>query len=257
MSVSTFVKRVQSLPKLPVLTKHEYLAHLPEPSAKPQSLDWFKIVGQGYNAETKLWANEELVASDRKDTFQLPSDIKPGTYVLRTELVSLHYAKRSGPQFYPHCFNIEIRGTDTATPEGVKIPGAYKAKDPYLVFDLYTRSNAENNWEGYVVPGPPKYAGKYDAPTGPAPVVTDVERGVFPAAFQAKYDLFKKKEDDEALQFNQKLNDAQAELNHKKVDFEHESILFPIFNEHIRAQQVLGKELQTLRSEAIQLGIAA
>ena len=139
-----------------MLTEHEYLAYLSEPSAKPQSLDWFKILGRGYDAKTKLWANEELVASDRKDTFQLPSDIKPGTYVLRTELVSLHYAKRSGPQFYPHCFNIEIRGTGTATPEGVKIPGAYQAKDPYLVFDLYTRGNKENNWEEYVVPGPPK-----------------------------------------------------------------------------------------------------
>ena len=33
-------------------------------------------------------------------------------------------------------------------------------------------------------------------------------------------------------------------FNHKKVDRENESKLFPIFNEHIRAQQQLGKELQ-------------
>jgi Auxiliary Activity family 9 (formerly GH61) len=114
----------------------QYLAYLPEPNAKPSTLSWFKILGRGYDAKAKLWANEELIKSDRKDTFQLPSDIKPGMYILRTELVSLHYATRTGAQFYPHCFNIEIRGPGTATPEGVKIPGAYSAKDPYLAFEL-------------------------------------------------------------------------------------------------------------------------
>jgi hypothetical protein len=177
-------------------------------------------------------------------------------YILRTELVSLHYATRTGAQFYPHCFNIEIRGPGTATPEGVKIPGAYSTKDPYLAFELYTKNNRENNWEGYKVPGPAKYAGKYDAPAGPAPVVTEAERDVFPAAFQAKYVAFKKKEDKEGLAFNQKLNDAQMDLKHKKVDRQNEAKLMPIFGEHIRAQQTFQKELQGLRKEAIQLGIA-
>jgi len=39
-----------------------------------------------------------------------------------------------------------------------------------------------------VIPGPAKYAGKYDAPTGPAPTVTPEQTGAFPnAEFQAKY----------------------------------------------------------------------
>jgi hypothetical protein len=36
-----------------------------------------------------------------------------------------------------------------------------------------------------VPPGPPLYKGKYDAPTGPAPVVT--ETGAYPPALQVQY----------------------------------------------------------------------
>jgi len=234
-----------------------YLAYLPEANAKPQNLSFFKIHERGYNGQDKLWANEELIKADRKSTFQLPSDIRPGTYVLRTELLSLHYASKSGPQFYSHCFNIDISGSGTATPPGVNFPGAYKSNDPSLIFPLYTKAGAENNWEGYVVPGPPKYQGKYEAPTGAAPVVSEKDRGVFPAEFQAKYEAFKKKEDEEGLAFNKKLNEAQDDLNHKQVGWESESKLFPIFNEHIKAQRGFEKELSDLRKEAIALGIAS
>jgi len=233
-----------------------YLAYLPEPNNKPQELSFFKIAELGYDVNQKLWANEIISKNDRKDTFQLPSDIKPGTYVLRTELISLHYASRTGPQSYSHCFNIDIKGSGTASPEGVKFPGGYKKNDPSLVFSLYTKSNAENNWEQYAIPGPPKYAGKYDAPTGPAPVVSDKERGVFPPEFQTKYEAFKKKEDDEGLSFNNKLNAGQEALGHKVVDAQNEMSLQPIFAEHIMAQQSLNRELQQLKAEAVKLGIA-
>jgi hypothetical protein len=231
-----------------------YLASFPDAEAKPQSLKWFKISERGYN--DKLWANEQLIKADRRDTFQLPSDIKPGMYVLRTELVSLHYATRTGPQFYSHCFNVDITGDGTATPEGVLIPGAYAANDPSLVFRLYKEGGVENNWENYKVPGPAKYAGKYEAPTGSAPVVSEKERGVFPAAFQAKYDAFKAKEDKEGLEFNAKLNEAQEALGHKQVDGKNEMSLMPIFGAHIQAQQGFSAELNALRQEAVKLGIA-
>jgi hypothetical protein len=233
-----------------------YLAALPAINTAPQNLTFFKINEEGYNAKDKLWANEELVKADRKDTFQLPSDIKPGMYVLRTELMSLHYATRTGPQFYTHCFNVEISGDGTATPAGVKFPGGYTSSDPYLRFPLYDASGKENNWEGYKVPGPPKYAGKYEAPTGPAPVVSEKDRGVFPSEFQAKYEAFKKKEDEEGLAFNKKLNDAQDAIGHKKVDGKNEMSLMPIFGEHIQAQRAFEKELSELKQEAIKLGIA-
>jgi hypothetical protein len=94
---------------------------------------------------TDRWANE--YASDNGDSFkiQLPSDIKPGNYVLRTELIALHgnmKELKSGGlkgqiQVYLHCFNLNIIGNGTATPEGVTFPGAYKPDDAGLTFDPY------------------------------------------------------------------------------------------------------------------------
>ena len=91
------------------------------------------------------WANE--LASDNGDSFkiQLPSDIKPGNYVLRTELIALHgnmnELKQAGLkgqiQIYLHCFNIDIVGSGTATPEGVSFPGAYKPDDAAFKFNPY------------------------------------------------------------------------------------------------------------------------
>jgi hypothetical protein len=77
-------------------------------------------------------------------SFQIPSDIKPGTYVLRTELLALHantammkMTPVSGPEFYLHCFNIEVTGSGTVTPEGNTFPGWYKSGDPGLSFVPY------------------------------------------------------------------------------------------------------------------------
>jgi hypothetical protein len=235
----------------------QYMAYLGDKrDVNPTTLDWFKIHERGYDAQQKLWANEVLIKNNRTESFRIPSDIKPGMYVLRTELLSLHYATKTGPQFYSHCFNVDVQGSGTASPPGVKIPGAYKAKDPGLNFPLYN-GNAQNGWERYVVPGPPKYAGKYEAPTGSPPVVADKDRGIFPAAFQKKYDALKAKEDAEGLAFNDKLNAVQQALGHSKVTPENEGKLMPVFREHMTAQQQLDKEMGELRKEAIKLGIAA
>jgi hypothetical protein len=195
-----------------------------------------------------------MILNDRKVTFQLPSDIKPGMYTLRTELIALHYATR-GPQSYPHCFNILINGTGTVTPEGAKIPGIYAAREPALFTSLFDKSGEPQNWDNYVVPGPAKYNGKYEAPIGPKPVVSDLERGQFPAEFQAKYDDFKKREDEEGLTYNAKMNAAQKSDGHNAVKTE--MLLGPIFQEHFQNQAKLNKELENLRAEAIKLGIAS
>jgi len=231
-----------------------YLAYVPTPNTKPQDLSFFKIDGKGYNTQTKLWANEQMIKDDRKNTIQLPSDIKPGMYVLRTELLALHYSNTQGPQFYPHCFNIQINGTGTVSPPGVKFPGGYKANDPSLVGNLYNSAGQPLNWDKYVIPGPPKYAGQYGAPTGPAPVVAEKDRGVFPPEFEAKYEAFKKKVDQEALTFNDKLNAAQDPLGHGKV--KSEANLQPIFAEHFGKQKGFEQEIQKLKQEAIKLGVA-
>jgi len=159
-------------------------------------------------AGVELWANEEDFLNGNKDQFKIPSDIKPGTYILRTELLSLHgngqYANPGLlglPQFYTHCFNVEISGTGTATPTGVKFPGAYPKNDPGVHFILGTASQYATYvcflispppyWSLNIykpVPGPPVYSGKYDSPTGPAPNVTEAQKGnTFPADFEIKY----------------------------------------------------------------------
>jgi len=232
----------------------QYLAAF-QPGVPPTQYNFIKIHERGYNTKTQLWANEEMIKNDRKITFQLPSDLQTGMYTLRTELVALHYSSTRGPQNYPHCFNIFINGTGTATiSKGVRFPGAYTAKEPGFTNNLFDKSGKPMNWDKYVIPGPPKYNGKYEAPTGPKPVVSEKDRGVFPAAFQAKYDAFKKKEDQEGLAFNDKLNALQASIGHNAV--KSEGNLGPAFAEHAKNQQKLASELQALRAEAIKLGIA-
>lgn len=181
--------------------------------------------------------------------------------MLRTELLALHYATtpNKGPEFYPHCFNIQIHGDGSATPTGVKFPGGYLQTDPSIVFKLYTApppSSTENNWEGYQIPGPPKYAGKYESPTGPAPVVADADRGIFPdAAFQAKYEAFKKRADAEGMQFIKKLNDVQKEYGHRQYTAESEKALDPIFLEQFANLRSYEPVVAQLRQEGVRIGV--
>jgi cellulase len=90
------------------------------------------------------WANEWAADKGNSHSFQIPSDIKPGTYVMRTELIALHGNAKavqggpvSGPEFYVHCFNIDVIGSGTATPAGVTFPGGYKPGDKGLYSSPY------------------------------------------------------------------------------------------------------------------------
>jgi hypothetical protein len=54
-----------------------------------------------------------------------------------------------GPQFYTHCFNVDIIGGGNATPSPtVRFPGAYKRKDAGVAFDLRNKAA----WDGYASP---------------------------------------------------------------------------------------------------------
>jgi cellulase len=102
--------------------------------------------------DAEQWENEKLISQGNRDTVQLPSDIKSGRYILRTELVALHSNSMSipgigGPQFFTHCFNVDITGDGTATPAGVKFPGGYKRTDSGVKFNLYVNDAA---WDNYV-----------------------------------------------------------------------------------------------------------
>jgi len=115
------------------------------------------------------WATDKMVAANSTWTSTIPWDIKPGNYIVRHEVLSLHFASPHSnykyygivaPQFYPSCYNIRVTGNGTTTPAGVSFPGAYVSKDPAFVFDIYL------NKTDYPIAGPTIYR-----PRGPAPLL--------------------------------------------------------------------------------------
>ncbi|KAJ2705158.1 hypothetical protein FB645_002638 [Coemansia sp. IMI 203386] len=121
---------------------------------------WFKIYEDGYDTETKQWCVTKLIANDGKLSVNIPEDIKPGPYLLRAELIALHNAKSeykagssgSGAQYYLNCAQVQVYGSGSVTPDGVSIPGVYKADDPGLVFNIYNKTI-----DSYPIPGPTVY----------------------------------------------------------------------------------------------------
>lgn len=150
------------------------MGRLPD-SGNVTDVDFFKIQEDGYDPKTQKFGSDHLVANDNKVKATIPGDIKPGIYVVRHELISLHNAlnddyvkKVSGAQFYPQCVKIKVTGDGTATPAGTKFPGTYKWDDKGILFNVYYRPNE------YFPPGGPVYTPSVVAPPqGPAPVVTE------------------------------------------------------------------------------------
>lgn len=75
-------------------------------------LHFFKISEEGLSADGKTWAVDTMMARGNVSSTMIPHDLKPGTYVLRHELIALHYAtedslyhmkadKLLGPQVSP------------------------------------------------------------------------------------------------------------------------------------------------------------
>jgi lytic cellulose monooxygenase (C1-hydroxylating) len=123
------------------------MAALNNPEAKPQDLKFFKIDQAGFDQKTHTWASDRLIAENNSWISTIPSDIKPGKYVVRHELIALQFASDGNPegagtvtagaQFYPICLNVEVTGTGTQTPSGVNFPGGYKPSEPGIIYDLF------------------------------------------------------------------------------------------------------------------------
>ncbi|EAU80552.2 hypothetical protein CC1G_09949 [Coprinopsis cinerea okayama7 len=103
--------------------------------------DWFKVWELGLVATKPkpLWADDIGRDNCGRLTFTVP-DIAPGQYLIRGEVIALHFATDTGPnggaQVFPGCFQLEVGGNGTARPPTVKIPGAYHAQDPGIFFDV-------------------------------------------------------------------------------------------------------------------------
>jgi hypothetical protein len=64
-------------------------------------------------------------------TFNVPSCLANGEYLLRIESIGIHNPWPAGlPQFYVSCAQIKLTGGGNANPPTVKIPGVFKESDP-------------------------------------------------------------------------------------------------------------------------------
>ncbi|KAL1311451.1 hypothetical protein AAFC00_001611 [Neodothiora populina] len=115
---------------------------------------WVKIAEDGYDASTKQWAVDTLIANKGKHSITIP-DITAGNYLLRAEIIALHEGGTlGGAQLYMECVQVKITSSGaTSLPAGVSIPGAYKATDAGIHFDIY------NGFTSYPIPGPPVWSG--------------------------------------------------------------------------------------------------
>ncbi|KAG8892569.1 hypothetical protein FRC01_014087, partial [Tulasnella sp. 417] len=114
-----------------------YLAKVGDSStAAGSTASWFKIWQNGLitadaTTQTYYWATDAMNDNCGKVTFTLPSDIPPGDYLLRAEVIALHVAFSSGgAQHYMSCYQLTITGGGSSSPAGVAFPGAYSLTDP-------------------------------------------------------------------------------------------------------------------------------
>jgi hypothetical protein len=116
------------------------------------TLEFFKIDEVGLVDGTSapgVWGSDQLIANNNSWMVQIPSNIAPGNYVLRHEIIALHSAgQANGAQNYPQCFNLQITGSGTATPAGTLGTALYKADDAGILANIYTSPVT------YEIPGP-------------------------------------------------------------------------------------------------------
>jgi cellulase len=134
--------------KGPVLT---YMARMDSPDQKVTDLKFFKIDEGTYDPKTGNWGSDKLIAQNNSWTSQIPSDLKAGDYVVRHELIALHFGlwgdakgkgtQSSGAQFIPECVRIKLSGSGTATPPGQTFPGLYKPTDSGIKVNIYYGPN--------------------------------------------------------------------------------------------------------------------
>lgn len=116
------------------------------------SAEWFKISELGLQTSS-TWFQAGIVAGEPANV-TIPSNIAPGNYLLRSELISLQLAVSvGGAEFYPACIQLSIGGSGTGAPQSsevCKFPGCYSDTDSGI-YD----PNIYNPPITYTFPGPP------------------------------------------------------------------------------------------------------
>jgi len=151
---------------------YAYMARWEQNGGIPSGPVWFKVFqadiiqyGGGVNTPN-LWASNDLLnANGGKINIQIPSDIQPGNYILRTELIAYHDGRDRGRQPYVNCAELTVTGGGSAAPGGASFPGSYDWSDAALRYNIYT---ADAN-AAFPVPG---NIPLYKAGSNPTPAPT-------------------------------------------------------------------------------------
>jgi cellulase len=88
------------------------MGYMPSEDTSVNDINFIKIDESGYYPKTDWYGSDELISNNNTRTVTIPSDIKPGIYVVRHEIIGLHFAwienaekKSSGAQPYPVCLS--------------------------------------------------------------------------------------------------------------------------------------------------------
>jgi lytic cellulose monooxygenase (C1-hydroxylating) len=135
-------------------------------SVDKHKLNFVKIDESGWiNATDKLgiglggtWASDILIEQNFTWTVELSSELTPGNYVLRHEIIALHVANETdGAQAYPQCVNLMVQPSSQLVAKPVE-DGAtggelaihfYKPTDPGILVDIHKPVMGK-----YDIPGP-------------------------------------------------------------------------------------------------------
>ncbi|TPX12365.1 uncharacterized protein E0L32_007012 [Thyridium curvatum] len=119
------------------------------------------------------WVTDLLIAANNSWVVEIPPQLAPGAYVLRHELIALHYAARpDGTQNYPQCINLWVAGgsggngvatssgPNLSVGKGSGVPATrlYKTTDPGISVDVSKPLST------YIIPGPPVVSGAAPVP---------------------------------------------------------------------------------------------
>ena len=104
---------------------------------------WFKIYQSDYDPNEKKWCTEKLITNNGHLTVTIPSDLAPGAYLLRPELLALHQADKNppDPQFYVGCAQIFLTSGGSAKPKDTcSIPGYVDMSLPAMTYHIWDNS---------------------------------------------------------------------------------------------------------------------
>ncbi|GAB1524270.1 hypothetical protein RhiTH_007423 [Rhizoctonia solani] len=139
----------------PIMT---YLAQVPAGQTADKfdtrKAKFFKIDQTGQTGGAGTGWVQASIKGGKTYTTTLPNDLPAGDYIIRHELIALHFAqKKDGAQFYPGCVQIRVGGGSNApkaiSAQTVSFPGGYTENDKSLFVPNLFKGNFV-----YPFPGP-------------------------------------------------------------------------------------------------------